>query len=175
MMFVSKKEGRINQPVVLRIKLEAVSRPGVLFSDSNATRSNAVISDNPDIVRFENAKAESMFSVPELVRPYYQAEVLVPSPLPPHLIVFPRQPKSKLRKEKSNLAEKEFKRRMDSDDGMFLVKYKAPAIPGSRGLTWIRWTLNLEYTRGTRMKGRKRNSKLGKLPRIENRARYKGY
>ena len=37
-MYVSKKEGRINDPVVLKIKLEAVSRPGVMFSDCDATR-----------------------------------------------------------------------------------------------------------------------------------------
>ena len=89
MMFVAKKEDRISNPVILRIKLEAVSRPGVLFSDCNATRHDAVISERPDVVRFEIVKAKSYFAVPELLRHYYQAEVLVPSPLPPHLITFP--------------------------------------------------------------------------------------
>src|SRR4051812_36295146 len=84
MMYVAKNEGRINQPVVLRVKLEAVSRPGVLFSDCNATRSDAKVSDDPDLVRFEITKAEKVFSVPELLR--HDSEVLVPSPLPPHLI-----------------------------------------------------------------------------------------
>ena len=68
MMYVAKNEGRISQPVVLRVKLEAVSRPGVLFSDCNATRSDAKVSDDPDIVRFEITKAEKVFSVPELLR-----------------------------------------------------------------------------------------------------------
>ena len=45
----------------------------MLFSDSNATRSDAKISDNPDIVRFEIVKAEKVFFVPELLRRYYQA------------------------------------------------------------------------------------------------------
>ena len=89
MMFVSKKEGRISNPVTLRVKLEAVSRPGVLFSDCNATRRDANLSESPDIVRFEIVKATSCFAVPELLRHFFQAEVLVPSPLPPHLIVFP--------------------------------------------------------------------------------------
>ena len=87
-MYVSRNEGRIHDPVVLRIKLEVVSRPGVLFSDSNATRRDATISARPDIVRFDIVKNDHMFAVPELLRCYYQAEVLVPSPIPPHLIMF---------------------------------------------------------------------------------------
>ena len=53
MMHVAQKESRIHDPVVLRIKLEAFSRPGVLFSDCNATRHDAKISEQPDIVRFD--------------------------------------------------------------------------------------------------------------------------
>jgi hypothetical protein len=90
MMFVAKKEGRISNPVILRIKLEAVSRPGVMFSDCNATRHDAIISERPDVIRFDVVKAKSCFAVPELLRHYYQAEILIPSPLPPHLITFPR-------------------------------------------------------------------------------------
>jgi ssDNA thymidine ADP-ribosyltransferase, DarT/zinc-binding in reverse transcriptase len=89
MMFVSKKEGRISNPVILRIKLEAVSRPGVMFSNCNATRHDATVSEDPEIVRFGIVKKENCFAVPELLRHFYQAEVLVPSPLPAHLIIFP--------------------------------------------------------------------------------------
>ena len=53
MMYVAKKEGRISNPVVLRIKLEAVSRPGVMFSNCNATRKDAILSDHPEVVRFD--------------------------------------------------------------------------------------------------------------------------
>jgi hypothetical protein len=91
MMFVAKKEARISNPVVLRVKLEAVSRPGVKFSNCNATRHDATISDHPDVVRFDVVKAKNCFAVPELLRHFYQAEILVPSPLPPHLITFPTQ------------------------------------------------------------------------------------
>ena len=89
-MYVAKKEGRISNPVVLRIKLEAVSRPGVMFSNCNATRKDAILSDRPEVVRFDIVKAKSSFEVPEL-RHNYQAEILIPSPLPPHLISFPTQ------------------------------------------------------------------------------------
>jgi len=68
MMHVAKKEGRIDKPVVLRVKLEAVSRPGVLFTDCNATRHDATISADPGIVRFDVVKAESMFLVPQTLR-----------------------------------------------------------------------------------------------------------
>jgi len=47
---VCREKGRsYHDPVVLKIKLEAVSRPGVMFSDWNATRHDAVIGDQPDI------------------------------------------------------------------------------------------------------------------------------
>ena len=61
MMYVAKKEDRICNPVVLRIKLEVVSRPGVLFSDCNATRHDAKVSDLPDVVRFDTVKAQELF------------------------------------------------------------------------------------------------------------------
>jgi hypothetical protein len=82
---------KVASPVVLRVKLEAVSRPGVLFSSCNATHHDAVVSEHPDVVRFDIVKAKNYFAVPELLRHFYQAEVLVPSPLPPHLITFPTQ------------------------------------------------------------------------------------
>src|SRR5258708_2896411 len=66
MMYVSKTEGRISEPVVLRIKLEVVSRPGVLFSDCNATRHDVNFSTSPEVVRFDVVRAESCFKVPEL-------------------------------------------------------------------------------------------------------------
>ena len=42
MKYVAKNEGRISRPVMLQVKLEVVSRPGVLFFDCNATRHDAV-------------------------------------------------------------------------------------------------------------------------------------
>ena len=52
-------------------------KPGVLVSDC---RHDATISASPDVVRFEIVKADNVFKVPELLRRFYQAEVLV---LPP--------------------------------------------------------------------------------------------
>ena len=100
MMYVSKKEGRVSDVVVLQIKLEAVSRPGVMFADCNAARRDVTISESPEVVRFDIVKAENAFAVPELLRHFYQAEVLVPSPLPPHLITLPNT-KTATRKQKN--------------------------------------------------------------------------
>jgi hypothetical protein len=92
MMYVVYNAGRISEPVRLEIKLEAVSRPGVKFSDCNANRVDARVSTNPNIVRFDVVKAPTVFDVAADLRQFYQAEVLVPSPLPRHLIVIPSKP-----------------------------------------------------------------------------------
>src|SRR6478672_9793977 len=76
---------------MLQIKLEVVSRPGVRFFDSNATRGDARQSTNPSIVRFDVVRAKSQGDVEKSLQRFYQAEVLVPSPIPPHLIVFPKK------------------------------------------------------------------------------------
>jgi hypothetical protein len=83
MLFVAQKQKRISQAVMLEIKLEVVSRKGVLFSDCNATRRGVVISTSPDVIRFDVVKSETQFDVPEDLARFYQAEVLVPSPVPP--------------------------------------------------------------------------------------------
>jgi len=89
MQFKALQEKRVSKLVMLRVKMQVVSRPGVLFSDCNATRNDVVKSANPDVVRFDIVKAKSQFEVKQDLRHYYQAEVLVPSPIPPHLIEFP--------------------------------------------------------------------------------------
>ena len=92
MMYVAYKEGRISKPTLLEIKLEVVSRPGVQFSDSNANRLDARLSTNPSIVRFDVVNAKSAYDVEPELRRFYQAEILVPSPLPAHLITVRRRP-----------------------------------------------------------------------------------
>ena len=89
MKHIAKNEGRISRPVVLQIKLEAVLKPGVLFFDCNATRRDAVQSSSPNVVRFDVVKAVNQFRITAELRRFYQAEVLVPSPVPANLIVFP--------------------------------------------------------------------------------------
>ena len=89
MKYRAVQEERVTQVVMLEIKPEVVSRPGVLFFDSNAVRVGAIQSTSPEIVHFDVVTAPSHYAVEEKMRAYYQAEVLVPSPVPPHLILFP--------------------------------------------------------------------------------------
>jgi hypothetical protein len=88
MMFVALKQQRVSKPVVLQIKLEVVSRSNVMFTDCNATRRDAKKSSSPEIVYFDVVKAKDQFAVPPELKHFYQAEVLVPSPIPPDLILF---------------------------------------------------------------------------------------
>ena len=105
MMYVSLNEGRISKPVMLQIKLDALHRSGVLFSDCNATRLGASIKEDPSFVRFDVVKAKTQFDVAEPLRQFYQAEALVPSPIPPDLIIFPDRPLSLRRASEQKKAE----------------------------------------------------------------------
>jgi hypothetical protein len=89
MLYKAKAEKRISTPVVLEIKLEVVSRPGVLFCETNAAANGSKASESPRVIRFEVVKATSSRAVPESQRPFYQGEVLVPDNIPPHLIKIP--------------------------------------------------------------------------------------
>ena len=90
MMHVAKKENRIGTPVLLRVHLDALFRPGAKFSDCNATRRDASIADTPTQVCLALTTQQSAFDVPTHLRKFYQAEVLVPSPVPAEFIIFPK-------------------------------------------------------------------------------------
>ena len=89
MQYIAVEEKRVTKLVMLQINLDVVSRPGVLFFDCNATRHDAIQATSPDVVKFDVVRAKDQFAVPTELKRFYQAEVLVPSPLPPELIVFP--------------------------------------------------------------------------------------
>lgn len=89
MMYIALKEKRISTPVVLKIKLEVVSRPGVLFCEANAAAKGVKASESPRVVRFEIVQAASQQHLSLSQRPFYQGEVLVPDCIPPHLIKIP--------------------------------------------------------------------------------------
>ena len=42
-----------------------------------------------NVVHFDIVKAANQFGVSKELQRFYQAEILVPSPVPPHLILFP--------------------------------------------------------------------------------------
>jgi hypothetical protein len=90
MMYIALKEKRISVPVVLEIKLEVVSRPGVLFCGVNAAAKAAKASESPRVIRFDVVRAYSQHDVDQSLRPFFQGEVLVPDWIPPHLIKIPK-------------------------------------------------------------------------------------
>ena len=53
MKYKAVQEERVTQVVMLEIKPEVVSRPGLLFFDSNAVRVGAIQSTRPEIVHFD--------------------------------------------------------------------------------------------------------------------------
>ena len=86
MMFVCRKDLRIPDPVVLRVAVGVACRPGTPFANMNANAADAKISRSPNVVNFDVALLESQFEAKPEERPYYQAEVLVKSHVPPGLI-----------------------------------------------------------------------------------------
>jgi hypothetical protein len=58
-------------------------------------------SPNPAVVRLNIVKARNQFAVAVKERHFYQAEVLVPSPVPPELIIFPASVDEKKKVESS--------------------------------------------------------------------------
>ena len=90
MMYIALKEKRISVPVVLEIKLEVVSRPGVLFCGINAASKAAKASESPRVIRFDVVTAYSQRVVDQNLRPFFQGEVLIPEWIPPHLIKIPK-------------------------------------------------------------------------------------
>ncbi len=86
MMYVAQNDGRIDDPVVLKISTEVAGLPDVLFSDRNAASTKKGFlrggwSKMKSHIRF-NVFNRRYFDLDEDDRPYYQAEVLVPHKIP---------------------------------------------------------------------------------------------
>ena len=76
--------------MLLEVKLEVVSRPGVLFCARNAAAKNSVTSKDPKVIRFEIVKKKDHFALRDVDKAFYQGEVLVPGCVPAHLIRIPK-------------------------------------------------------------------------------------
>lgn len=81
-------DGRIVNPVVLEIDVEACSIPGTLFSSCNANRHDAFISHSAEVIRFDVISKPNHF-IPNVLpsdKHFYQAEILIKSNLPTKFI-----------------------------------------------------------------------------------------
>ena len=81
------KDGRISNPVILEIDLEAIYWNETLYANLNAARYTIKPNIGPTIsdfkqIHFQSVKAHKHFDLPEEEQPYFQAEVLVKNFIP---------------------------------------------------------------------------------------------
>ena len=87
MLYVARKDGRVQTPILLEVDPEVMYWEGTLFSDGNATASSAKVVGGASglaNVRFDVLKKRRWET--EAEKHYKQAEVLVPRHLPASLI-----------------------------------------------------------------------------------------
>lgn len=86
MKYVAMNEGRISNPVVLEIDLEAALWEDSLYSDRNATRNGANVGGTVDDLKKVHfglfSKLRRYFDMSDEAKMYYQAEVLVKNFIP---------------------------------------------------------------------------------------------
>jgi hypothetical protein len=89
-MYVAKKDGRIPNPIVLKISPEIIFLKDTMFSDRNATANKSLHGkefNDFKRIKFDVVTEKSQFDVLEVDRrPYYQAEVMVRKFIPIHFI-----------------------------------------------------------------------------------------
>ena len=87
MMYVAKNEGRIIDPVILKIDLDVAYIDTTLFSDINAATLKTPVHigdelDNLNQIHFSTVKLPNHFDLTDIERPFYQAEILVKTFVP---------------------------------------------------------------------------------------------
>jgi hypothetical protein len=89
MMYVAQNDGRISDPIILKISPEIVFWKDTKFSDRNATANKSLhgkeLNDFKRI-KFDVVTKQSQFDISEIDKPYYQAEVMVKKFIPIHFI-----------------------------------------------------------------------------------------
>ena len=102
MRFTCVRDKRIHNVAILEINITICGKIGTLLCDRNATRKKALISVSLESVNFDIVKNPNQFSVSEVDKPFYQAEILVKNHIPVDFITFPPT--------KANLSFEEFVR-----------------------------------------------------------------
>lgn len=80
MMYVAMNEGRISNPVILKIDPEVLYDTDTLYADRNATKNGAHVGGTLDDfkkIHFQSVKAAKHFDLEPEEQMYYQAEILV--------------------------------------------------------------------------------------------------
>ena len=87
MMYVAMKDGRISNPVILRIDPSVVYLQHTMYADMNATTTKRTPNIGKSLedfkkIHFSTVKAHKHFDLDENERPYFQAEVMVMTFIP---------------------------------------------------------------------------------------------
>lgn len=85
MMYLAMNDGRISNPVLLKIDPKVIWQQETKYSDRNATRNGAKVGDciNDFLnIHFDAIKANKHFDLEEEEQPFFQAEVLVKNFIP---------------------------------------------------------------------------------------------
>lgn len=85
MMYVAMNEGRISNPVILKIDPEVIWLEGTKYSDRNATKNGAQVGgelSDFERIHFNAVKANKHFDLEEDEQQFFQAEVLVKNFIP---------------------------------------------------------------------------------------------
>ena len=92
MMYVAMKDGRISNPVILRIDPSVVYLQHTMYADMNATTTKRTPNIGKSLedfkkIHFSTVKAHKHFDLDENERPYFQAEVMVMTFIPKKYII----------------------------------------------------------------------------------------
>lgn len=85
MMYFAMNEGRIDNPVILKLNIELIYWKDSKYSDSNATSKNSRIGENFDslsIIDFDILNKTDYLNAPTDKKKYFQAEVLIKNHIP---------------------------------------------------------------------------------------------
>ena len=85
MMYVAMNEGRISNPVILKIDPKVIWMEGTKYADRNATKNGAQVGgelSDFERIHFNAVKANKHFDLDEDEQPFFQAEILVKNFIP---------------------------------------------------------------------------------------------
>ena len=117
MMFAAKYEGRIVNPVIIKVRTEVCELPGTLFSDVNATANGVMIRggiEGLQLIDFNVVTQNYSASFSDDVKAKYQAEVLVKHKIPLEYFVNYSELKSLLKEKELNELEVHWGKELDA-------------------------------------------------------------
>lgn len=85
MMYIAMNDGRITNPVILEISLDAADLSDTMFADRNAASNGVQFGKGVDAlnkIHFNAVKANKHFDLSDDEKPFYQAEVMIKNFLP---------------------------------------------------------------------------------------------